>query len=124
MTRIVREGATNVFDAISIVQLKTLQLEHNENVQCWLLKNVLPSCPDRISQVGNTVKCLFNGDSMVALSGDCKVNPCGMQNGQYRLVAESEIMAAKCLLESVFFLLQNIPIILPAAVHIQKFNLK
>ena len=54
MTRIVREGATNVFDAISIVQLKTLQLAHNENVQCWLLKNVLPSCPDRISQVGNT----------------------------------------------------------------------
>ena len=42
-------------------------------------------------------KRLFNGDSMVALSGDCKVNPCGMQNGQYRLVAESEIMAAKCL---------------------------
>ena len=39
-------------------------------------------------------KLLFNGDSMmVALSGDCKVNPCGMQNGQYRLVAESDKMA-------------------------------
>ena len=69
-------------------------------------------------------KRLFNGDSMVALSGDCKVNPCGMQNGQYRLVAESEILVVKCLLESVFFLLRNIPIILPAAVHIKKFNLE
>ena len=35
MTRIVMEGATkptNGFDAIPIVQLKTLQQQHNENV--------------------------------------------------------------------------------------------
>ena len=32
MPRIVMEGATNGFDAIPIVQLKTLQQQHNENV--------------------------------------------------------------------------------------------
>ena len=32
MNRIVMGGATNGFDAIPIVQLKTLQQQHNENV--------------------------------------------------------------------------------------------
>ena len=49
MTKTVMEGATNGFDAIPIVQLKTLQQQHNENVSKVVGEKCFPVlfCSDR-----------------------------------------------------------------------------